>query len=582
VVPVKNGTKAVAQVLTETVKHAEDRSNADSAYTNTFMNGVIDTESYIYLDIDDTEGDNGQIKIKHKSLFNVEIDPSCETYNLNDENEGVKYAIVTEWIDKQRMMILHEDALGDNVGLSNNPSDDDALRAYMCDEDDDSDYRDDNDRDEVLRSYRFCVKTVWWKEAIKGLIVKDRMTGVSRIISEDNEAYKRFKSSKLERFTVKKHYAYRLHKTTVVNKQILADDINPYGDSITDIPIFRYSPYWNEGYAGGQLDDITSLNQEENIHRTQTVKILNSTANSGFIIKRAINAAKRKLLANFGSVEGVVLEEDDYGGKIEKIAPNRFPNGIFAMGQQFAQDSKAISGIDDATMGIDTGKAESGRAINLRQQQNQVSAEITFNNFFSTMELVGQYLVDMIRLLDFYTDEEILSVITESPLVDKDLMMRVQAKLEAKIGTGLPEPQPLAPIGPEMMQMLKPDDKMRLIQTVQDGTEAAAKYNKMYPMMKKNYDDMIKHMAAKELIGQLRSGNLGLYGVKVTTSPTAPTERMLRFMELDSIASKYPGMIPPDILIDATNLSNKDEIKDRINQSQQMQQQVSAQNTGAA
>ena len=93
---------------------------------------------------------------------------------------------------------------------------------------------------------------------------------------------------------------------------------------------------------------------------------------------------------------------------------------------------------------------------------------------------------------------------------------------------------------------------------------------------------MLKDIAAKTLIEQLRGDKLGQYGVRVAISPTAPTEQMLRFMEIDSIASKYPGIIPPDILIDATNLSNKDEIKDRILQQQQammaqaqMQQQQS-------
>ena len=81
-------------------------------------------------------------------------------------------------------------------------------------------------------------------------------------------------------------------------------------------------------------------------------------------------------MSNYGSVNGLVLEREKLGGYVEKIKPNDLPTGIFTLGQQFNQDSKAISGIDDATMGIDTGKSESGRAISLRQQQNQTATEV--------------------------------------------------------------------------------------------------------------------------------------------------------------------------------------------------------------
>jgi hypothetical protein len=572
VMPVKNGTKAVAQVLTELVKHTEDKSNADYVYCSAFMNGIIDTESYLYLDVDKSDGDNGQILVKGKNLFEVTVDPSCDKYDINDPQEGAKFAIVTEWIDKKRMILLHQE-FNESYGFSDK-SNDEALRAYMCNDDEFNNRKvDEND---LLEEYRFCVKTVWWREPVQGILVKDKQTRMSRIISEDNENYGKFKKAKgLERFEVSDYYAYRLHKTTVVNSNILGDEVNPYGDEITDLPIFRYSPYWNEGYASGQLDDLVSLNKEENIHRTQTIKIINSTTNAGWKIKKAINEQKARELANYGSVNGVVIETDDYGGFAEKIQPNQLPTGIFAMGQQFQQDVKYISGIDDATMGMDNGSGDSGRAISLRQQQNQVATEITFNNFYHTLELAGQYMVEMIRLMDVYTDDEILNIITESPLMDKDLIMRTQAKLEAEIGGGLPKPQPLPAITPEMFAAVKPEDKMTVINTIQEGSKAAQKYAEAYPMMKKNYDNMMKYATAKELIQQLRNDKLGQYGIKVTISPSAPTEQMLRFMEIDSVASKYPGIIPPDIMIDATNLSNKDEIKDRIQQG--MQQQAAAQ-----
>ena len=125
--------------------------------------------------------------------------------------------------------------------------------------------------------------------------LKIKKVKTSRIFAKSHPNYKKFKTSKLKRFETKPHTAYILHKTTVINNIILNDVTNPFGEDITDLPLFRYSPYWHDGKAAGHLDDIISLNKEENIHRTQTIKILNSVADSGWIVGRVQDDQTRNL-----------------------------------------------------------------------------------------------------------------------------------------------------------------------------------------------------------------------------------------------------------------------------------------------
>jgi hypothetical protein len=61
----------------------------------------------------------------------------------------------------------------------------------------------------------------------------------------------------------------------------------------------------------------------------------------------------------------------------------------------------------------------------------------------------------------------------------------------------------------------------------------------------------------------------GLYGVKVTISSAAPTERMAQFLQMDALLSKYGQLIPPDVFLDLTDLPQKEEIKARMLQQQQ-------------
>jgi len=190
--------------------------------------------------------------------------------------------------------------------------------------------------------------------------------------------------------------------------------------------------------------------------------------------------------------------------------------------------------------------------------------------------LLGEYMLLVIRKNNTYTDEEIKNIVAASSLIDEAMMAKARLKLEGQVGGGLPEPQPLPPISPEFFQQVKPEDKPELIETVQQGQEASVQYAKAYPTLKMNYDEVVKRVAADMLLEELRSDKVAEYGVKVTTSPTAPTEQLLRYMQMDALNQSYPGIIPPDIMVDATDLPNKEEIKAKYQQQQQAAPQAVA------
>ena len=223
---------------------------------------------------------------------------------------------------------------------------------------------------------------------------------------------------------------------------------------------------------------------------------------------------------------------------------------------------------------MDSGSAESGKAIGLKQKQNKISSETAFDKFYYTLELLGEYMLLVIRKNNTYTDEEIKSIVAASSLIDEAMMAKARLKLDGEIGGGLPKPQPMPPVSPEFFQSIKPEDKPGFLQTVQQGQDAAMQYGEAYPTLKLNHDEVVKLEASNMLLKELRSDVVATYGVKVTTSPTAPTEQLLRYMQMDALNQSYPGIIPPDIMVDATDLPNKEEIKAKYQQQQQAQPQV--------
>jgi hypothetical protein len=587
--PRRNGSGTVAQVHTEIVKHAQDLSCADYVYAQVFMRGGIDTESYLKLEIDKTENVNGQPVIKGRSLWDVQVDRNATEYDLN---ESAKYVIDRQWKDHDELVALYPDREGEIKvavqsidDLEGRPSE--RLATYMTNEGASSIGDEDEGEQipdiELLKKYRYLTQYVYWKEIKAALIVGDRQTGQTSVVSEEKKVLKLHrKGKKSKRFSIINYPMKILHETVMLGGAMIEDTPEPLGKGISDFPIVRYSPMWDMGYAIGVLDDVVSLNKEENIHRTQAVRIVNQTANSGWVVGDTNNKPYVKTLANFGSVPGIIVDKKKLGDFVQKIVPNPVPQGHVLFGQQFEQDIKRVSGVDDASHGYETGKAESGRAINLKLQSNRSANEIFFDNFYHTLEIFGNLMLQVNIATDVYTDEEIKRIVDESSMLDAKLLMKAKAQLTAQLmGADLPEPQPLPPIDPGMMMAVRPEDQGQFMAEIEQGTRSAQQYAKMYPQLAGSWEEVIRDFAEEMLLDELREDK-GRYGVKVTVSPSAPTERIAQFLQMDALMTKYGNLIPPDIFIDLTDLPNKEEIKARLAQAQQAQQQQQMPGAAAA
>jgi len=211
---------------------------------------------------------------------------------------------------------------------------------------------------------------------------------------------------------------------------------------------------------------------------------LNQTANSGFKVKKVLNNYDRHL-AKHGATPGVVLDESKAGGSIERIEPAPLSEGHITAARMSGDDMKEISGANPDLMGqAIRSENESGRAIELRQQQGMKVVEVMFDNFSRTQKLITLGLVDMVRHTDVYSDEEIRNLVSEKNM-DADLSL-------------------------------------------------------------------------------LKSRKVGKYGIKIESSSSSPIARFANFNNLMEIVKTFPNQIPPDVVIENSDLANKENIIDRI------------------
>jgi len=78
-----------------------------------------------------------------------------------------------------------------------------------------------------------------------------------------------------------------------------------------------------------------------------------------------------------------------------------------------------------------------------------------------------------------------------------------------------------------------------------------------------------------QLLEAIRSRKIGKYGIAISNSPTNPTIRFANFeMIMEMVKAFGPEIIPPDIVIEASDWPKKEELIQRFKQQQQMQQQL--------
>jgi hypothetical protein len=189
--------------------------------------------------------------------------------------------------------------------------------------------------------------------------------------------------------------------------------------------------------------------------------------------------------------------------------------------------------------------------------------------------MIGELIYKICRKTQIYTDKEIKAIIAESDLADNDALTQAAMQITQKTGATLLRPQ-MPQVTPQQVQAIRPEDKPDFFRKVQDGMTGFQIYNEKYPALKRVHDDLVKYRAVEMLFSQLRSDELAEYSVTVTTSPYSPTARMANLMEMAEFQDRY-GLIPPDMFLEATNLTNKDDILARLRpQMQAAEQQAQA------
>ena len=375
----------------------------------------------------------------------------------------------------------------------------------------------------------------YYKKYVKKFYVAKKGLGIKEVASEE-EANKAIEMDKITDITdgvnaMRKitKYEPEIWLASLVGNVVLDNSQSwcyPNWKSYPLIPYFAYRSTQKlkdtELLVQGVVRGLKDPQREVNKRKTQTLRLLNTSANSGWIAPKGVIVDK-DAWKDFASSAGVILEYElkkPTDAIPQKILPTPLSQGHEQMTKDASDELKTISGINADLLAM-SDKAVSGVAINIRQRQGMVMVQKLFDNLSQTKRLLGRFIMSIFNQL---YDTEIAERILGEKFIKESFSIPVM-KPSMNPMTGQPEQVPMVGADGKLVTQI---DKKLVSQTINNI---------------------------------LTNSSIGVYDVSIGENANSETVKYGNFMMLMDMSQKYPGVIPAEVLVDESLISETSKQK---------------------
>lgn len=365
--------------------HTQQQNQLDFLETDVYKKGLIMDRAYYDVRVNYDDSMRGNIEITSPRSQDVILDSSIETYDTKrwprvikrrfvsyddvkslygkDAAQAVLHQVMPEWYDyEDQFMSQQMGALPYyRYGL---PDDMDGIRGHL------------------LLEHQYYVNKM--KECFVDLATGD--------FSEIPETWDRARISHvLETVpglsTIRREVRTIRWDVTSGNETLHSED-SPY-NQFTIVPFF---PSFIDGVSMGAVASLLDPQVLYNKVSSQELHIINTTANSGWKVKRgALQNMTIEELEEVGSRSGFVAELDDIGN-MEKITPNQVPQGHDRISGKADAIMRNIAGVSNQGRGF-AREDVAGEAI----LANQAAQDINSADWLANLHRTKQMLCNAVR-----------------------------------------------------------------------------------------------------------------------------------------------------------------------------------------
>jgi hypothetical protein len=382
----------------------------------------MDGRGYFDVRMDFSDHVEGEIRITAKDPLDILIDPDAKdadpkTWNEVFESKWMTLDEIEELYgkDKSNQLLF----VAEN-GMSFGPDSVEYQETRFGDTETNDDYFGAGvPGDEEYRNVKALrVIERQHKKLTRAAFFVDRTTGDQR------ECPSQWGESKCKKFAKKYDMELitkvirRVRWTVTCDQVVLHDDWSPYND-FTIVPFFCY---FRRGRPFGVIRNLLSPQEQLNKIASQELHIVNTTANSGWMVEAgSLVGMTADDLEEHGAETGLVLEYARGTNPPQKISANQIPTGLDRIGQKAQANIQSISGINDSMLGTDSAEV-SGVAIQAKQNRGAIMIQVPLDNLRKTRQYLAEKILNLVQT--FYTEERVIQVTNEEdPMQPREPMM---------------------------------------------------------------------------------------------------------------------------------------------------------------
>lgn len=410
--PRGNGQDKIANILTQVYMQISDNNKLDWVESQIFQDGLIQDRGWFDVRIDFSDHIQGEVRITAKDPLDILIDPDAKDYDPKTWNEVYE----TKWMsldeieeaygqDKADRLRVVADS-GTTLGKDSMEFEHEENR--YGDTNDDwlgQEYGIDPDNARTLRAIRVIERQQYRLKDC--LLYVDPLTGDERPVPYNWTEKKKKEFAEKYGLIMATKKQRKVRWTVTADVVVLFDDWSPY-ETFTLVPYF---PYWRRGRPFGMVRNLLSPQEQLNKISSQELHIVNTTANSGWIVEGgSLSGMTADDLEEHGAETGLVLEYNRGSTPPAKIQPNQIPTGLDRIAMKAANNIKSISGISDAMLGTDSPEV-SGIAIQAKQSRGVMQIQVPLDNLQKSRLYLAQKVLKLVQA--FYTEERLLQITDE-------------------------------------------------------------------------------------------------------------------------------------------------------------------------
>ena len=418
-----------AEALTKVYKQISDNNQLDWKRSDAFADGIITSRGYLDVRIGYNDSMEGEVLIENINPKNVIPDPDADSYDPDQWSE----VFTTKWVTADDIAVLYnkEDAeLLRNREQSFFPYGYDSIEAHRDRFGDRLNplYTGSHDLSPVLRNIRIIERQHRMLDRQKHFVAPE--TGDMRPIPNEFDRDKIAFFVEKYGFQVVPKLVRRIRWTAIADNIRLHDDWSPY-KRFTIVPYF---PYFRRGTTIGLVENLVGSQELLNKVTSQELHVVNTTANSGYIVKqgRLANMTPEDLEQK-GAQTGLVIEVTGDGAlsdSIEKITPNSVPSGLDRVSYKAEEHIKTISGVNDAQTGF-VREDVAAKAIDKNKQSGATGLAKPLDSLVRTDFILARNVLDLVQ--EYYTEERLMTITHNSATGETETFGINQVSAEGEI-----------------------------------------------------------------------------------------------------------------------------------------------------